>query len=62
MAMTNRTRDQDEIEAEKRRLQRAADFARASVGLEGFTPSVEAEAEVAAFIAERLEAMQAKGN
>lgn len=62
MATDDRTPDQERIEAERRRLQRAADFARASVGLEGFTPSAEAEAKVAALIEERLEAMRAKGN
>jgi hypothetical protein len=61
MATTDRTPDQHDIEAERRKLQRAADFARASVGLEGFTPSAEAETKVAALIAESLEAMQAKG-
>ncbi|WP_311224316.1 MULTISPECIES: antitoxin VbhA family protein [unclassified Acidovorax] len=33
-------------EAERRRRQAAADFARASVGLEGFKPSEEAEAQM----------------
>lgn len=33
-------------EAERRKRQEAADFARASVGLEGFKPSEEAEAQV----------------
>lgn len=33
-------------DAERRKRQDAADFARASVGLEGFKPSEEAEAQV----------------
>ena len=33
-------------EAERRKRQAAADFARASVGLEGFKPSEEAEAQM----------------
>lgn len=33
-------------DAERRKRQEAADFARASVGLEGFKPSEEAEAQV----------------
>ena len=33
-------------EAERRKRQAAADFARASVGLEGFKPSDEAEAQM----------------
>lgn len=34
------------MDAERRRRQAAADFARASVGLEGFKPSEEVEAQV----------------
>lgn len=33
-------------EAERRKRQEAADFARASIGLEGFKPSEEAEAKM----------------
>ncbi len=33
-------------DAERRKRQAAADFARASVGLEGFKPSEEAEAKI----------------
>ena len=33
-------------DSERRRRQAAADFARASVGLEGFKPSKEAEAQI----------------
>lgn len=38
-------------EAERRKRQAAADFARASVGLEGFKPSEEAEAQMRRHIA-----------
>lgn len=42
-------------EAERRKRQAAADFARASVGLEGFKPSEEAEQRAARFIAGEIE-------
>ena len=38
-------------EAERRKRQAAADFARASVGLEGFKPSEEAEQHATRFVA-----------
>jgi hypothetical protein len=37
-------------EAERRKRQAAADFARASVGLEGFKPSEEADTKCAAIL------------
>lgn len=43
---TEEGRDVSLSVAERRRRQAAADFARASVGLEGFKPSEEAEAQV----------------
>ena len=46
-------------EAERRKRQAAADFARASVGLEGFKPSEEAEQRAARFIAGEIELAEA---
>lgn len=43
---TEEGRDVSLSVAERRRRQAAADFARASVGLEGFKPSEEAEAQM----------------
>ena len=42
-------------EAERRKRQEAADFARASVGLEGFKPSEEVERQTARFIAGEID-------
>ena len=42
-------------EAERRKRQAAADFARASVGLEGFKPSEEAEAQMRRHIAGEID-------
>lgn len=42
-------------EAERRKRQAAADFARASVGLEGFKPSEEAEQRAARFVAGEID-------
>lgn len=42
-------------EAERRKRQEAADFARANVGLEGFKPSEDAEQRAARFIAGEIE-------
>jgi hypothetical protein len=54
--------EQDVIEYERRKRQRAADFARASVQLEGFTPSAEAEAWIARLVAGQDDAEPAKGS
>lgn len=42
-------------EAERRRRQQAADFARASVGLEGFKPSEAEEQRAARFVAGEID-------
>lgn len=42
-------------EAERRKRQAAADFARASVGLEGFKPSEEAEAQMRRHVAGEID-------
>lgn len=47
MADTEKTHDQ----AEQRKRQQAVDFARASLRLEGLTPSAETEAWAARFVA-----------
>lgn len=47
------------MDAERRRRQAAADFARASVGLEGFKPSEEAEARIRRHINGEIELAEA---
>lgn len=42
-------------EAERRKRQEAADFARASVGLEGFKPSEAVEQQAARFVAGEID-------
>lgn len=42
-------------EAERRKRQAATDFARASVGLEGFKPSEAAEQQAARFVAGEID-------
>ena len=42
-------------DTERQRRQAAADFARASVGLEGFKPSEEAEQRAARFVAGEID-------
>ncbi|EED8855485.1 antitoxin VbhA family protein [Salmonella enterica subsp. enterica serovar Derby] len=44
--MSENLQTQKITDEERRRRQKAADFARASVGLEGFKPSEEAEAQM----------------
>lgn len=46
-------------DAERRQRQAAADFARASVGLEGFKPSEEAEAQIRRHIDGEIELAEA---
>ena len=52
---TEEGRDVSLSVAERRRRQAAADFARASVGLEGFKPSEEAEAQMRRHIAGEID-------
>jgi hypothetical protein len=46
-------------DAERRKRQAAVDFARASVGLEGFKPSEEAEAQIRRYIEGEIELAEA---
>ena len=54
--MSERVKNSEPItEAERRKRQEAANFARANVGLEGVKPSEEAEQRVARFVAGEID-------